>query len=644
MLADPSVGTLLGAGRLQSSLGRRVSLQDFSQQPFERLSSWASSALHPSSAASSGSPTLGRRATFHGAFEPNPQGVISSPSRSSAPSSPSRAGVPPAPRVLGGGTPLASDARRVASHDYTFVAAVAAERLRLGAEFEELYRKHAAKIEAAAKDTVAEEAMMELEATAFAASSSQATGHSRADVMALEGEILQETVLAEQLQASEEVREAQLREQSRARATGRPPKPSDRSPEVGRDVEGSSSEAQQERATLRQLEQRAWRAQNAVRASEAHEDLLQAHRKDLERKLREVQAETDELSSASRRLADEGQQLPALEQWEAGLAERVHQGTEAEVSALQATEDLQKNVLELENECGALWLDITLAGNRRSSEAVQLCASLRAALATPEQAPPLTLEQLLAQLEAQREERQTDLQTDSRIFHLRDQEYCKLLEGELRDASHEAHTESEQAAALKAEIALGSRAVKDAEDRMSEAASLRRENDVARRQQQVWQTSQLRMLRLIEDMQRQRVRDVQSQATVAARLADLQRDLPLRELSLGIRKVERTSPASRSQSSKSFGSPGDPNFPARGPSRLNALWSDNVALKSQLRRLEEEKEELIKSQEGLIRLVKSKMPTNEQARENLRLASVRGIGAKPSVGARYNSQTQSVTA
>merc|ERR1719217_1335253 len=61
------------------------------------------------------------------------------------------------------------------------------------------------------------------------------------------------------------------------------------------------------------------------------------------------------------------------------------------------------------------------------------------------------------------------------------------------------------------------RAAADVEDRLCEAADLRRENDVMRRQQSQWQKSQLRMLRLIEDMQRKRYRDVQSQATVAAR-------------------------------------------------------------------------------------------------------------------------------
>merc|ERR1719158_2140566 len=98
----------------------------------------------------------------------------------------------------------------------------------------------------------------------------------------------------------------------------------------------------------------------------------------------------------------------------------------------------------------------------------------------------------------------------------------------------------------------------DVEDRLCEAADLRRENDVMRRQQSQWQKSQLRMLRLIEDMQRKRHRDVQSQATVAARLSELQKELPLQDISTGASAVAAVAERSAARSYPSSRSPSPP--------------------------------------------------------------------------------------
>merc|ERR550537_1736946 len=91
---------------------------------------------------------------------------------------------------------------------------------------------------------------------------------------------------------------------------------------------------------------------------------------------------------------------------------------------------------------------------------------------------------------------------------------------------------------------------------------------------------------------------------------------------VGARSSGPSYPSSRSPSPPKnrdmLGSPGDPEMLPRGASRLNSIWSDNVAMQSKLRRLEQEKEDLLRSQESLWRLYKSKMPVIEQARGNMR--------------------------
>jgi len=535
----------------------------------------------------------------------------------------------------------------------TLTAAVEAERLRQSAEFEELYLQQASRLEAKARERVRAEAerIASSEASAAGVTSWVALSAGQPahpDVTALQGEILQESVLAEQLKASEEAREAQLRElQSSRRVAARPPKIGEtpKSPtsqlrealkeaELGGGVSGEElrAEVTTEREKLRQLEQRAWRAQNAVRASEAHEDLLQAHRKDLERKLNDVQAQltwmTPSPDGAPAGVAAEAEQLPSLERVEAGLSERLRQSGQEELAAQQVVKRLQSALQDLESDVGALWLDTSSMGNQ---EAVHVHAVLVAAL------PPLpgstgghpaTLDGLLENLDKQFQATHEELQIDTARgsgWQAREEERLERIDREIAELKAEADESAEEASRFQVEVKKIPRATADLEDRLCEAADLRRENDVMRRQQSQWQKSQLRMLRLIEDMQRKRYRDVQSQATVAARLTELQRELPLQDITGPAtggndRSSMLSYPSSRSPSPPKsrdmmFGSPGS----MAGGSRLNAIWSDNVALKSRARRLEEEREDLIRSQEGLIKMAQSNLPSIQQARENMRL-------------------------
>merc|ERR1712096_405786 len=77
----------------------------------------------------------------------------------------------------------------------------------------------------------------------------------------------------------------------------------------------------------------------------------------------------------------------------------------------------------------------------------------------------------------------------------------------------EAEQNSEETQRYLTEMKQQPRASAEVEDRLCEAADLSRENEVMRRQQSQWQKTQLRMLRLVEGIQRKRHRDVQAQAT-----------------------------------------------------------------------------------------------------------------------------------
>jgi hypothetical protein len=540
-------------------------------------------------------------------------------------------------------------------------AVAIAERLRLLSDYEDQYRRRAADTESRARQKVREEA----EKIESREGADVSGGSFPSDVTALEGEILQEVVLADQLRASEESREAQRDAQSSGfRGAARPPKlgekpsPTSQLREALREadqVAASSSvaseelraEVQQERAAVRQLEQRAWRAQNAVRASEAHEDLLQAHRKDLERKLGDVQAQigflTPSRDGMQAGVITEAQQLQSVEKYEAAMSNRARQSGQEELASQQVVMRLQQKMQTLEHDVQALWQDASVVPAMGNQEAADIRAILVAALPPASGSSgghPATLDQLLQKLETQRHVVREELQIDKERgsgWQAREQERLDRIAKEIVELNSEAEANIEEASRYQAQMKALPRACMDVEDRLCEAADLRRENDVMRRQQSQWQKSQLRMLRLIEDMQRKRYRDVQSQATVAARLSELQRDLPIQDLSIAAgvappsvtaRSAMPSYPSSRSpsppKSRDTFGSPGDPEMLPKGASRLNSIWSDNVALQSKLRRLEDEREELIRSQENLIKVVKSKMPTIEQARANMRFAHAVG--------------------
>jgi len=390
------------------------------------------------------------------------------------------------------------------------------------------------------------------------------------------------------------------------------------------------AEVQQERLAAKQLEQRAWRAQNAFRASEAHEDLLQAHRTDLQRRLEEAEMTLSQLEEphqlspkflrlSPRSAAEESRQLPSAKAWKAEVQERLKQGAEKEAEMQEANERLQNRVLDLSSECGMLWLGYN-ADDDRKTEAAYVRALQDLAFPGTALDPPPYLDEVLARLEQECREIRSTLQSGHGMRSAAERlerDHVDFLASELAEFQSEASEHSRRTTVCENEAAVVARGLRDVDDRFSEAMSLRRENEVLRRQQQEWQRSQLRMLRLIEDMQRQRARGVQSQALVAQRLSELQRSVPLRELGGSVRGSSRSvspwnSPprsraGSRQLSPKRRGSPG------KGGRRVDVIACDNAVLQGQIRKLELEKEDLIKGQQDLISLVKSKMPQLEDA-------------------------------
>lgn len=477
---------------------------------------------------------------------------------------------------------------------------------------------------------------------------------------ALRAELKEETAIAARMHASVEAREANLREFQQARSqtsvpaagsasaggSRRPPTPPTPSLPPG------LAEAQQVRTMAKQLEQRAWRAQNAVKASEAHEDLLKAHRTDLERRLEEAEMALQQLGGKipkakflrdseegdrDRSRADhirgpvvdgvpedsirlqgaveEAKQLPKLEAWEAGLAERVRQGAEKEAQVQEAAVRLQNRVLDLSSECGMLWLGSS-ADDYRSREEAELTRVLQDVAFEGSLFTPLSLDDVLDRLEEDSTEVQAELEFRHRLTAAErlEHDHVDFLASELADIQAEVAAYSERSALAEAEASDAHLELGDSDDRVAEALTLRRENEVLRRQQQEWQRSQLRMLRLIEDMQRQRARGVQSQALVAQRLSELQRSLggsargyPTSRSNSPYQSPPRSNAGSRQLSPARRGSP------ERESRRMDAIRNDNVALQSQIRKLELEKEDLIKGQQDLISLVKSKMPQLEEA-------------------------------
>lgn len=164
---------------------------------------------------------------------------------------------------------------------------------------------------------------------------------------------------------------------------------------------------------------------------------------------------------------------------------------------------------------------------------------------------------------------------------------------------------------------------------LGELPVLRRENAALLKQQKEWQRSQPRMMRLVEDLQREKRRGMKSQEILAERLVQLKSDTRISPVS-----------ARSAGTAPTFGSPGSVQSPARlgdsvsststgefrrngmgeadistgaGGRRLEAIRDENSELLARLGALEEEKMDLIQSQEDLIQYIKTKVLPIQQA-------------------------------
>jgi len=386
-----------------------------------------------------------------------------------------------------------------------------------------------------------------------------AAAQERQMIASLEGELLQEQVFAEELQTSElaqREQERQLREQIAAAGRcgssdaggasaqgGGPRRPA--SPHHGCQgpavPTGLFAEIEQERARASQLEQKAWRCQNAAGASQAHQELLLEHHDGLRKRLADIELQSREHSMellyGERELSDArlSEELETSEGVEAALRRELQQHQSAECAAQLAVDGLHCQVLDLNGDCGALLLDSAADEDRDAVERDRVLAVLRASLPPYYAAAGGTLDALVSHLEHERPEvyevaRTMESQTgdtpsaDERLLQRLRADVDGLhqeVAGLAEEASHE-YQAAEEAEAEAQKVARATR--DDLEDSELELSELRYEADLLRRHQTEWQRTQIRTLRLVEDLQRERVKGIQAQALVATRLGELRKE------------------------------------------------------------------------------------------------------------------------
>jgi len=165
------------------------------------------------------------------------------------------------------------------------------------------------------------------------------------------------------------------------------------------------------------------------------------------------------------------------------------------------------------------------------------------------------------------------------------QEEAEELSRQIKRSEAKTKEETRCRNAIGADIKAVKFELTEYDDCLAEAKTMGRESALMRQQQAEWERSQFRMLRLTDDLQRQRVRGAQSQALVATRIGELQRDLPLQQL----RAIHGAAEA--------IGGP---------PSALMvANQAENADLRQQISMLENERQDLLHKRTNLASYLRS---------------------------------------
>ncbi|CAE8646915.1 unnamed protein product [Polarella glacialis] len=434
-------------------------------------------------------------------------------------------------------------------------ATVEAEKQRLAPEFEERYRQHAFSIEEQARQMARYEASKLRQVSMSRTFAMTASVVTRQEYMALEGRLVQETVLAEELQASQAAQLIQLKslEAAAEAATARS--------RSTKDLEGEALLLH-----LRDTEKEV--------VAEAREARIRAEAL----KLRIAQLEADLRETTREGIPPLKDRVAFLEEEEKELLEQVRRNRQTEQAAQQAAEQLRERVLDLSGDCGAMLLGASVEDNSLQATFDGLCQML------PTGHPALqekSLDCMLAVLEAEREavlacliasEAGGDAQLKG------DRQQADELARQLAELEEKALQTTRRLTAVEAETRVTGGMMENVDDRLTKAATLRKENQLMLRQQAEWKRSEARMLRLADDLQTQRARG----ATGG------HENLPL---DLADAKMLEVASRDREQ--------------------LALVAQANHEMSQRIIQLEEEKAHLIHSQRGLESFIRSRVPDIE---------------------------------
>eukprot|EP00927_Polykrikos_kofoidii_P048197 TRINITY_DN42416_c0_g1_i1.p1 TRINITY_DN42416_c0_g1~~TRINITY_DN42416_c0_g1_i1.p1 ORF type:complete len:315 (+),score=40.79 TRINITY_DN42416_c0_g1_i1:131-946(+) len=202
---------------------------------------------------------------------------------------------------------------------------------------------------------------------------------------------------------------------------------------------------------------------------------------------------------------------------------------------------------------------------------------------------------------------------------------AERLHNEILDLREETYELTNAATETNKEAKAYARACRDeCSDCDAELSELRQEIDLLRRQQRQWQSTRTRLIKLMRELQHERMEGANAEAVAASRLGELQRMLcgsptkaPCR-LSLGDSPPQcepcrrANEPISKTEACSSAWQDGVVVAASSAPP-IHGLRDENAVLREQINRLEEENLDLIQGQQGLISYVQARMPQLEYA-------------------------------
>lgn len=230
--------------------------------------------------------------------------------------------------------------------------------------------------------------------------------------------------------------------------------------------------------------------------------------------------------------------LQYLEYNEALTGERARSSRNSELRAMENAQEFRQRVLELRGDCDALVLSAAADKDRFDLETEHIKSILLDSFPKDHpmrQAPSLDhlLEAMVFELpniKAASSRWSADRGTENDPAMRQLQQEVEDLVQRLSQAEVEARQESKRHDEVAKESRTCREDLSEFNDFMAEVALLRKESDYMRRQQAEWERTQFRMLHLADDLQKQRIKATQSQALLATRVGDLQRELPLEDL------------------------------------------------------------------------------------------------------------------